>query len=98
MLWTTFCDKNVQQSTSKLFLLSEMYEEFYSLKVLLLKLIKQNIGFAAISCIILSHILHWISARIPPGLTGKDGLDQNMHSFCLILFSEKGGGGAVEGR
>ena len=98
MLWTTFCDKNVQQSTSKLFLLSGLikvhapYEEFYSLKVLLLKLIKQNIGFAAISCIILSHILHWISARIPPGLTGKDGLDQNMHSFCLILFSEKGGG------
>lgn len=46
-------------------------EEFYSLKVLLLKLIKQNIGFATISCIILSHILLWISARIPI-MSGQD--------------------------
>lgn len=46
-------------------------EEFYSLKVLLLKLIKQNIGFATISCIIISHILHWISARIPI-MSGQD--------------------------
>ena len=71
-------------------------EEFYSLKVLLLKLIKQNIGFATISCIILSHILHWISARIPDRIDGQTWFGSK-HAFFLFDFIFGEGEGCCRG-